>query len=364
MQPKFYSSENKLPKSAVKVDAYELCLKELFFIRNPQVDKRSFDDKQENQLNDFLKNGGIDSVWVYYEALNKAVRIVEEDAYFEIRTARNKNLITKEEQVSYRNMCVGIAGLSVGSAVVEALVRSGGPKYLKISDFDTVEVSNLNRLKASLTDLGLKKIDVASERIFGVDPFTVLTRKDEGLNKGNLEDFIAGGKKLNVFVDAMDSFELKISARLLCKKYKVALVMATDVGDSVVMDIERYDLDASTKVFNGAIDDEVLNIAKMSPKQWLGLAVKVVGEDIPIRVKQSVLEIGKTISGLPQLGTTAMLAGAATSFVLREIACERSLPSGKYRFDLKSCFDSERGARDNAGSEKEINDQFYSLFGQ
>jgi len=69
-----------------------------------------------------------------------------------LRTARNKNFITAAEQKRYRNLKIGIMGMSVGSNVIWPLVASGGPKFLRIADADTIEISNLNRMLAPILE--------------------------------------------------------------------------------------------------------------------------------------------------------------------------------------------------------------------
>src|SRR3989338_1982539 len=111
----------------------------------------------KDPLDDFLKNHGIKDTWVYFSWSNTAVHSLPEDLYFKLRTSRNRNIIKEEEQKKYRDIKVGIAGLSVGSAVAEAVSGTGGPKILKIADPDVVELTNLNRLKATMLDIGGKK---------------------------------------------------------------------------------------------------------------------------------------------------------------------------------------------------------------
>jgi len=54
-------------------------------------------------------------VWSYYPWLNVALRTLEPEALFELRTNRNRNLVTRPEQAVLRRAHVAIAGLS-GSA--------------------------------------------------------------------------------------------------------------------------------------------------------------------------------------------------------------------------------------------------------
>lgn len=66
---------------------------------------------------------------------------------------------------------VAIAGLGgLGSNIAAALVRSG-IGHLTLADFDTVELSNINRQLYTLTDLGKLKAEALPEILHGINPF-------------------------------------------------------------------------------------------------------------------------------------------------------------------------------------------------
>jgi len=108
----------------------------------------------------------------------------------------------------------------VGSSILQALVRAGGAKNLKIADHDNLETTNLNRIQASLLGLGKNKTEIAAQSVFELDPFANLSIFPKGLNGANLKKFLLTKPKLDVFIDSMDSFPMKIRARQLCKKFK------------------------------------------------------------------------------------------------------------------------------------------------
>ena len=337
-RPQFFLREEELPAGTAAIDAFESALTELFFIRNPRL-KKGMPEAAES-LADFLSSHGIRPVWVHYPWRNVAVRTVPEELYFELRTARNRNLITKEEQKNYRNLTVGIAGLSVGSAVLSSLVASGGPKRIKIADPDIIEITNLNRIRACLLDAGLNKTAVAARNVWELDPFAELYIWENGVGEDTLEDFIGSDPRLDIFIDQMDALHLKFLAREICRAHKIPLVMATDNGDGVIVDVERFDQEPKQPIFHGRLENiKSTDVKNLDRKRWLEIAVKIVGlENHPPRMRESLGEIGKTIAGVPQLGTSAALAGAAVSFAMRRIANRQAMPSGGYRIDLDQIF--------------------------
>jgi len=335
-KPRILKSREEAPKSAKLVDAYKVSLEGLFFINNPKF-KSDTPGAREAMEKYLSKNNSPDAL-IYYPWHNLVVRTVDEETYFKMRTARNRNVITEEEQKNYRDIKVGVAGLSVGSAVLSALVMSGGPKIMKIADFDTVEISNLNRIRAKLKDVGSNKTHIAAREVWDLDPFADLYLWDAGVNEENLKEFITGAPSLNVFVDEMDNLALKIISRSICREFKIPVIMATDNGDNVILDVERFDLEAERPIFHGLIEDmKPEELKSLDFKKWLSLATRIVGpEYLTERMKQSLSEIGKTIPSVPQLGTTASIAGSAVAYAIRKIANSQTMPSGRYIIDFEN----------------------------
>jgi len=253
-----------------------------------------------------------------------------------LRTARNRFILTEEEQTTYRNSHIAIAGLSVGSAILSSVVVSGGSKNIKIADFDTAEITNLNRMRAKLIHIGQNKTHIAAHEVWELDPYTELSLWDKGITKETLADFLLN-PRVDVFVDEMDSLDLKIAARFICREAKIPVLMATDNGDGVLLDVERYDLDSTQPIFHGLLGDvEPKDFENLDYKMWLQLATKIVGPSyLTERMQESLSLIGKKIPSVPQLGTTANIAGAAVSYALRRILTKQDIPSGRYVVSLE-----------------------------
>jgi hypothetical protein len=329
----------KLPKKHI-IDNLLEQFKELFFIRNPHVQIG-----QENQsifnafVKELLKNSKINffGIWVYYPWNNYLVHFLPEDLHLELRTARNRNLITKTEQQRYYNSTVGIAGLSIGNSIVGTLLHTGGPKYMRLADYDILSASNTNRIRTSFINLGLKKTEIAQREIYEVNPYAKLVVYDDGLRLDLLERFLCYPGKLDILVEEMDNIYLKIQIRLLARKYRIPVVMAADNGDNVTLDVERYDQDPNYPLFHGDVSEsELLDITPETPKP---VAAKLITrwvhpENVAMRMQQSLLELGKTLSSWPQLGTAAFLSGCCVSFAYRNLILDHELPSGKYQVSL------------------------------
>lgn len=334
-KPVIITNKAELPTGVRIVENLNDSLEELFFIEHPQFKKRT--PENAAQIDGFIQEHITHECWVHYPWKSLVVHTVSEEIYFQLRTARNRNIITTDEQKEYRDMKVGIAGLSVGSAILHAFVMSGGPRSIKIADFDVLEVTNLNRLRADLTDIGENKTAIAARKVWELDPFADLVLFDKGVSRENLNDFILTGPRLDIFIDEMDSIDLKIIARLICREHKIPVLMATDNGDGIILDVERFDLEPEREIFHGLIPDmNPEELKTLDFKQWFRLATKIVGpEYLTEAMQDSLAGLGKVIPSVPQLGTSASIAGSAMSFAVRKMAARMPMPSGRYTIGLE-----------------------------
>src|SRR3990167_6082407 len=98
----FEKLRKSFPQRLDIVDTYPESLEELFFIRHPWLDKKSSEGQatKEEYIQNFFprENHKEQGSWVYYPYTHQLVHVLEEKKFFELRTARNRHLITAEEQ--------------------------------------------------------------------------------------------------------------------------------------------------------------------------------------------------------------------------------------------------------------------------
>lgn len=326
------------------LDTYKGQVEELFLIKNPHY---RFTGGHTEGFNKFWvdhlgtekpeKKGN----WFYFPWNKLLVHYLEEDWYYELRTARNRNLITKEEQSKFYNFRVGVAGLSVGSHPALTMTMMGGAKNIKLADPDTISCSNLNRIRYDATKIGMKKCDLVVHDIYQMNPYANITAFSNGITEDNIDDFLCKDGKLDVLVEEVDNLEMKIRLRVAAKKHGIPVIMATDNGDNVIVDIERYDLDKNLKIFNGVVGDLTIDQFKNFPPQELPkLAAKIVGPElITKRMMMSLSEVGKTLYSWPQLGDAATMCGVVISYLVKKLALGEQIKSGKLEVNLDSIFD-------------------------
>lgn len=298
-----------------------------------------------------------DGNWVYFPWNGNLIHLLKEKEFNQLRTNRNKNLITEKEQGKLYKCCVAFSGLSIGTHFAISLAYSSIGKHVKLADFDKLEATNLNRLKASIGELGIPKIDITARHIYEVNPYTNIQRFPEGLTKKNLASFL-GKPNPNVIFEAIDNFEMKIRLRLAARKARIPVIMFTNLGDNLLVDIERFDLDKNLPLFNGTIGDvpeKILSTKKINnEREKAKLAIEIVGiKNIPKRALASLSAINKTLVGRPQLYSTVTVSGGFASYLIRRMLLGKLLPSGRKLISFKDIFAFE-DATDNDVQSKTV----------
>jgi len=97
------------------------------------------------------------------------VRLLAPRAFSTLRLDRNRNKLTRAEQARQRTLRIGVVGVSAGHMIAHVLAMEGLAGEIRLADFDTIELSNLNRIPASVLDLGVNKAVVAARRIAEID---------------------------------------------------------------------------------------------------------------------------------------------------------------------------------------------------
>lgn len=349
------------------VDDFTEQLKELFAIRNPNI---VYSSNFEKEFALFLKRETkkaplfFHGRWVYYPWLSKIVHILPEKEFNEVRTARNKNLIRDDEQERFYNAVVGIGGLSIGNSIALALVLKGGCKHIKLADFDRLALSNINRIRTGVNNLGLLKVDMTARQIYEINPYSKVEIFSDGLHKNNLEEFFVGKNKLDVFVDELDNMAIKYLIRKYAKKYKVPVVMAADNGDNAVIDVERYDIDPKLDYFHGRLGDVSYESLSKLNKFEIGKTItKYVGyENISERMQESLFEMGKSLVSWPQLGNTALINGSIIAYIIRRIVNREPVIDNRAIISLDEKLIPDYNSRKEKKKRKKVADYFREVF--
>lgn len=273
--------------------------------------------------------------WVYYPWLHRTIHILPMAAFQLVRGNRNCDKITREEQHTLRQRKIGVIGLSVGHAAAVLLAREGIAGQLRLADFDRIELSNLNRLDTSLSNLGLAKSVVAGRDIAEIDPYVDVRIFPEGVTEQNVDEFLTGDGKLDLLVEECDTLWIKLLVRERARHYRIPVIM--DTNDRGMLDVERFDQEPERPILHGMLGDRDWRVARdMDAMQRTALFYDILGgvDMISSRLRESLERIGAELVGVPQLASDVHLGAALVVDAARKILLGLGLASGRYYVDL------------------------------
>lgn len=274
-------------------------------------------------------------VWVYYPWSRRLVHMLDEEEFKQVRTNRNQYKITAKEQEILSTKRIGIIGLSVGQSIALTLAMERGFGELRLTDFDLLELSNLNRIRSSVHNLGVPKVVITAREIAEMDPFLKVSCFFNGLTEENMNDFFLANGKLDLLVDECDSLDIKILARFKARELGIPVIM--DTSDRGMLDVERFDLEPNRPLLHGTIDNvDPKTIKGLSTEDKIPIMLQMLGvENISLRAKASMIEVEQTINTWPQLASSVALGGAVGADVSRRILLDQYRSSGRYYIDLE-----------------------------
>ena len=309
-------------------------LKELIKCKNPSVKLK--DSDYEELIAKHLGGRSLDEygVWVHYPWSSRLVHILDEKEFVEVRTNRNKYKITNSEQALLNTKSIGVIGLSVGQSIALTMAMERVCGELRLADFDTAELSNLNRIRTGVHNLGLMKTVIAAREIAEIDPFLKVKIFNDGLTESNIDDFFTGDKNLDMLVEVCDGLNIKIVSRFKARQLGIPVVM--DTNDRGMLDVERFDLEPDRPILHGLAGDlDPDKIKNLTNEEKIPYILKMVGTDtLSMRLKASMMEVEQTINTWPQLASSVVLGGALVTDVARRIFLDQYHDSGRYYIDL------------------------------
>jgi tRNA A37 threonylcarbamoyladenosine dehydratase len=274
-------------------------------------------------------------VWVYYPWASRIVHILDEIEFIDVRTNRNQYKITLEERNKLANQKIGVVGLSVGQSVAMTMAMERCFGEIRLADFDLLELSNLNRIRTGVHNLGISKVISVAREIMELDPYVNVKCYLEGITEENIEQFLLDGGKLDLLIDECDGLDMKLLCRQRAKLHKIPLVM--EASDRGSIDVERFDLDPDRSIFHGLLEHlDTSKMKNLTNEEKVPYLLSIhPPETLSKRMKASMLEVKETITTWPQLGSGVVLGGALVTDVSRRILLDQFHDSGRYFVDIE-----------------------------
>lgn len=295
--------------------------------------------------------------WIYYPWSGSLVHVLPPTEFRELRLDRNRHKITLPEQRRLARLTVGIVGLSAGNAIARTLCLEGVAERFKLADFDTLGLSNMNRLEAGVLELGLPKTVLLARRLAEINPYVELTLWEEGLKDDDIDRFLSD-PRIDVLIDEADDMRMKLLVRERARASRITVLMET--SDRGMLDVERFDLEPDRPILHGLTDGITsATLGTLSDDERLALVLAIVGaESISTRAAVSLVEMKQTISTWPQLASDVVLGGAIMTMAVRRLGLGHPLASGRRYVDVDDILDrppadacaESHGSRDCATS--------------
>lgn len=282
-------------------------------------------------------------VWVHYPWSRRLVHILDRAEFIELRTNRNRYKITQDEQDLLATRRVGIVGQSVGQSVALTIAMERSAGEIRLADFDTLGLSNLNRLRAGLHNLGVPKVFITAREIAEIDPFIVVKCFPEGVaDDAMVEEFMTADGRIDLLIDECDSLDMKVRLRRHARARRIPVLMET--SDRCLVDIERYDLEPERPIFHDLLGDfHPQHLLGLSTQDKVPYVLQIIGEStMSDRGRASMVEVGNSIKTWPQLASAVTMGGGIAADVARRMNLGYIRQSGRYWVDVEEIIPDSR----------------------
>jgi hypothetical protein len=317
-----------------KIDTLASQVRELIRIRCPE--RRLLQEEVDQLAKQHLAGSPLEEcgAWIYYPWTERLVHLLDRDEFAELRTNRNRYKITPGEQALLATKAVGVVGLSVGQSVSLTMALERSFAEIRLADFDTIDLSNLNRLRTGVYNLLLPKVIVTAREIMEIDPYLSVRIFPDGIIPENLDLFLTGGGPLDVVIEECDSLDVKCLVREGARRHRIPVVMET--SDRGRLDIERFDLEPDRPIFHGLIGDvDPRALGGLTTEEKIPYILRINGEHtLSTRLRASLVEVDETIPSWPQLASAVSLGAGLAADAARRILLNDHAPSGRYFFDI------------------------------
>jgi molybdopterin/thiamine biosynthesis adenylyltransferase len=202
---------------------------------------------------------------------------------------------------------VGVGGLGCASATY---LTAAGVGHITLVDFDTVELTDLNRqILYWEEDIGKKKVEVAQRKLSKLNPLVQITPVSAKITEENAARLIGGAQ---VVVDGLDNSASRLVVNSACVKQKIPYIYGG---------VSRL-----RGMITTIIPGQTPCLACLSPEGAGGLGV--LGITPAVIADLQALEAIKIVTGRrPSLaGRLLLFNGDDMKFRVREIARNESCP--------------------------------------
>jgi len=197
----------------------------------------------------------------------------------------------QQKLLSATVMLIGLGGLG---SPVSMYLAAAGVGHLILVDFDTVELSNLQRqIVHSTKDIDRPKVESARDRLLALNPDCKVTLINKQLDEKELLKEI---KDVEVVIDGSDNFPTRFAVNKACFENKKVLVSGAAIrfeGQISVFDHRQE----SSPCYRCLYNDEEMATETCSQTGVVAPLLGIIGSLQALETIKLVTEIGESLIG-------------------------------------------------------------------
>jgi tRNA A37 threonylcarbamoyladenosine dehydratase len=218
---------------------------------------------------------------------------------------RTELLIGKENIDKLKNSHILVFGVGgVGGFTVEALVRAGVGE-ITVVDFDTVDITNLNRqIIATQDTVGKDKVEVIKERALSINPNIKINTYKEKFFMDKKDLFFSIEKKYDYIVDAIDLITAKLDLITIAKELNIPIISSMGTGNKInptmleVADISKTSVCPLAKVMRAELKKRRIQKVKVLFSKELPMKPKNTENNREKKVNVGSISFVPSVAGL------------------------------------------------------------------
>lgn len=188
-------------------------------------------------------------------------------------------------------LIIGLGGL--GSPVAMYLAGAGVGRLL-LSDFDSVDLSNLHRQTLYRTaDTGTQKTTAAARHLHLLNPDVILESIDKRLTELELHEWV---KQSDIVLDCSDNFGTRFAVNRACVAYKKPLVSGASIRFEGHVSVFAGDAD-DAPCYRCLYDESAETLEDCAGAGILGPVVGVVGSLMAVEALKLLAGCGEPACG-------------------------------------------------------------------
>ena len=197
----------------------------------------------------------------------------------------------QEKLLASHALVVGMGGLGSPAAMYLA---GAGVGQLTFADFDTVEVSNLQRQIAHTTArVGELKVASAKTQCLAINPHVIINEINYALETEELNEILPA---CDVVLDCSDNFPTRFAINDACVRHEIPLVSGAAIRFDGQLTVIRPDL-PNTPCYRCLYDSNTEAAETCAQAGVLGPVVGLIGCAQAIEALKILCDIGATLTG-------------------------------------------------------------------